>query len=97
MSVQRALASRPRDVEPRPRGRGGIGTRYPTSTDELIDLLQARGPTIERTRGKHTIIRYRGRNSPILSTPSEYHSLQNTIKELERELGIDLRRDAYRR
>ncbi|UQN30619.1 hypothetical protein [Brachybacterium kimchii] len=93
MDSRLAYATRPRDREPIPRHRGGNGTRYPTSAEELWSLLRQRGADVSRTGGGHIEASYQGHRCTMASTPSDHRSLRNAITQMERTLGLDLRRE----
>ncbi|WP_181273574.1 hypothetical protein [Brevibacterium oceani] len=95
--IPRSRALRNKPVSPgMPRGRGGQGTRYPTSMNELEELLRARGAEITFVSSGHRRVDFDGRSSTLVTTPSDHRSLRNTITQLEKGLGLDLRRDSVR-
>lgn len=87
---ERAVSSRPRE-QAIPRGHGGVGNRYPTTLKDLMSLLAERGCTVDSS-GRHTHVELDGRTFTMPKTPSDHRSLLNTIKGIERELGISLER-----
>lgn len=94
MPARRAYASRPavQGATPARRGRGGQGTRYPTTWRELRHLAKKRGVEVELRPGGHYAFK-RGELTYIApSTASDYRSLRNSIKGIERELGVSLLR-----
>lgn len=92
MPATKALEARPSNGGGSPRGRGGQGTRYPTTLPELHKRLADCGATVEHSPNGHFIARHQGAAHTIAATPSDRRSLINVVKSLERELHLDLRR-----
>lgn len=93
---ERALRSKPPEPGRQPgipRGHGGIGTRYPTTQRELLQRARAAGADVQDLSGGHIRVTKDGRSYTIAATGSDYRGLMNGAKGIERELGIDLRRD----
>lgn len=88
------LAERVVGVEPkvqRQARKGGVGTRWPTSWDELIKRLRALGHEVT-VGGKHMhVLRAGKRVATMPLTASDHRSLVNMCRTLER-VGIDVRR-----
>lgn len=84
---------RPRDEFRRPgipRGRGGVGNRYPNDEKELRKLLIARGFEVVTVASGHQRISKDGNSKSISSTPGEGRTVINEAKAIEREFGVSL-------
>lgn len=78
-----------------PRGRGGSGTRYPNDPRALRELLTGRGFEVELVnRGHYRVSRPGGSSMHISATPSDYRTLINEIKKIERHFGVSLAKEA---
>ena len=65
----------------------------PQTTDQLIEMLHDRGFTVTKRR-KHQRVTHPCRNNEvyfIAATPSDHRSLKNTVADIRRIFGIDLR------
>ncbi|MCL6423697.1 hypothetical protein Bequi_09905 [Brachybacterium sp. JHP9] len=83
---------RPRKEQGIPRGHGGSGRRYPTTPEDLRQLLLERGFTVELAGNGHYDVRRDGGFRQISATPSDYRTLLNEIKSLEKTFEVSLAR-----
>lgn len=96
MPASRALASKPNDTlrpqGPKSKGRKHDGD-YPTSIQDLNKALgKLKGVHVVRLKNSHWRVSNRNGRTVYPSTPSDHRSLINTIKQIEHELKISLRR-----
>ena len=97
LAVRRASAMdrfRPRErSEVRvPRGRGGSGRSYPQDAEELRQLLVERGFSVDVAQSGHRRVSLDGSSVNISSTPSDYRTVLNEAKKIERHFGVSLRK-----
>lgn len=97
LTVRRASAMdrfRPRErSEVRvPRGRGGSGRSYPQDADELRQLLVERGFSVDVAQSGHRRVSRDGSSVNISSTPSDYRTVLNEAKRIERHFGVSLKK-----
>ena len=97
LAVRRASAMdrfRPRErSEVRvPRGRGGSGRSYPQDAEELRQLLVERGFSVDVAQSGHRRVSRDGSSVNISSTPSDYRTVLNEAKKIERHFGVSLRK-----
>lgn len=73
--------------------RGGAGTRVPTTRRELLRLLESHGFVITSgsTHGRVTHPDHPGLFVPMPSTPSDVRFTRNSVSQIRRVFGIDLR------
>lgn len=76
----------------RRRGKGGSGTRIPTSFAELLARARAAGATVVRSGRRHTVLELPDHTRVVLpTTPSDWRALPNSVSLLRRR-GLDVRR-----
>lgn len=68
---------------PKAKG-GGIGTRTPTSTEDLMAVLKKAGCEVEHTGSGHIRVSRGGKSIIMPSTASDWRSLANTIGQARR-------------
>ncbi|WP_058235247.1 hypothetical protein [Devriesea agamarum] len=81
------------DVSARPRS-GGLGTRHPTTSRELLARLREAGfevRTSGKTHGRITHPDYPGLFVPWSSSPSDVRYSRHVVAQVRRVFGIDLR------
>lgn len=79
------------------RGRGGGGTRIPTTVAELIERARALGAVVERSQ-RHYLVSIPGgpQRLPVPANPRDWRSLRNSVAVLKRA-GLDVSRDSRSR
>lgn len=73
-----------------PRGKGGSGRRYPNDALGLRKLLRTEGFDLELDGSGHYEVQRDGISMHISATPSDYRTIINDIKKLERFFGVSL-------
>ncbi|AWY07616.1 hypothetical protein SEA_YOSIF_52 [Streptomyces phage Yosif] len=76
---------------PMPRSKGGVGTRWPTTLDELVKRLEAMGYQVTRGSNHIGIFLEGARLSTMPVSPSDWRSIRNCCLALNR-IGIDVSR-----
>lgn len=75
-----------------PRKRGGAGTRWPTTTRELIERVKQAGGTVDCGGNKHWRVTLPAGGTVVLGqTPSDYRSVKNSALQLHRA-GLNVAR-----
>lgn len=75
------------------RGKGGSGTRIPTTIEELLEIAKSQGAEPVRTQ-KHWRVRLpNGQCVTVANTSSDWRALANMVREFRRR-GMDVRRPA---
>lgn len=104
ISVGRYAPERPAGASPvfgpvdgpkhRRRGKGGCGTRIPTTITELIERIEAAGGTVDRSQ-RHYVVSVPGARKRVAVPRNlkDWRSIRNSVAELRR-CGLDVGRDA---
>lgn len=74
------------------RSSGGIGSRFPQTISDLLDRLRAAGFEVARESTHHVVTHpAHGGQVTVPKTPSDHRAIPNSVMEIRRTFGIDLR------